>query len=294
MSEEIILTLKDTYVQTTINKDGLQERKDILYDNLVNIFSKNEQISETDWLPGEYGLQRMAVKNNNSFYLYLEPPRKINIKYEHYTKPIFRKNFYTPEEWGISREQDETEDSFIERLKEVFNRKVEEDIGENGGYIHRFKMVTPRLLWSIPLRKQDGKYVGTNNVTLYTMKSSILTGEEKLYKAPFSNVYGSQSICWGSSSPELPSIKAIQGLSTLFFNAPFNSDLEGGRIRPFIGVNSRGDTMETNSFYSLAGKTTSMLESGVPDHEVLKFVEDHLMPYSLTPKSLFHIGLNNI
>lgn len=285
MSEEIILDLKHNYVKATINKNGVREEKDILYNNLANIFAENEQVLQTEWLPGEYGIQRILIKNNNSHYFYLEPPRKVNVKYEHPVKPSFRKDYYTKEEWGIEKLKDESEEDFTERLREVFNRKVEQDKVE-GKYVHRLQFMTPRLLWSVPLFSRRGQLTDSGETKVFAMKHSIITGNEPLFKVPFSNVYDTQRICWGHTSINIPNVKAIQGLSNTFFNAPFNRDLEGGKVSTIRFENSNGDFINSSDFFVLALKTTQMFEEGKSEVEVLSFVEDVLLSHRQTPNEL--------
>ena len=65
------------------------------------------------------------------------------------------------------------------------------------------------------------------------MQTPIYSGKEPIYRAPFSNVYDDGRICWGHNAVQIPQLKAIQGLSTLFFGAPFNTDLDENRFNRF-------------------------------------------------------------
>lgn len=93
--------------------------------------------------------------------------------------------------------------------------------------IEKFKVPMPPLLWifSLDINK---KLV---NVRVYALKSLFVTSNTLLYYPPFSNVSDS-GICWGKSHEFVmgKSFRALVGLSSLihlFFNQPFNHDLDG-------------------------------------------------------------------
>lgn len=279
MINQVDLKLKEHYIEVEIEEAGAKETKKVSYNSLKNIFEDSTQFIDFPLLPGEYGLQKFAKKGLDSLYAYLEPPRLLNVKYESMQEPLFRRNYFTEEEWGITKEEGESEEDFTLRLKERFYDLISKD---EYLYLHNYKIVTPRLMWFVHVReKSDGTFAAIDT-RLYATKGPLLTGKEDLYVAPFSNVFGSNNICWGKNTVVLPSIKSIQGLSTLFFNAPFNIDLDSNRFLEFEYVRPNNATKNAERFSDLLEKTSMMIEDGEDSENVLSFVESKMfkLPHS--------------
>lgn len=61
---------------------------------------------------------------------------------------------------------------------------------------------------------------------LYSLRGSLNSETQSLYRFPFGNTYEDGKICWGNNS--LPKINDIQNLISIiatFYDAPFNGDL---------------------------------------------------------------------
>lgn len=278
MSENIKLLLKKDYVEVEIEEDGMTHRKNVAYNSLATLFTQQTEVYTSPLLPGEYGIQKIKESNTTLKILYLEPPRLVDVRYGYRYKPTFREKYFTEEEWDLTREEDETDQDFLERKKERFDELVTSRRNMlDGQYLHRYKFVSPRLLWYFDLQKRtDGRGFNVREEKVYAMKSSILTTHERLYRAPFANVYSSNGICWGDRRPSIPTIKAIQGISTVFFNAPFNTDLDSNRLHYMEYETFDGTPKEGSMFFNLLEASSIRLENGESFEEVLQFTENLL------------------
>lgn len=78
--ENIILSLKNDYVEVKIEKDGLIENKVIDYETYMDLV-KDEKEYDSDILPGEYGIKYIhETSNGDTIYIYVEPARKIEYR----------------------------------------------------------------------------------------------------------------------------------------------------------------------------------------------------------------------
>lgn len=288
MSEEVKLILKDNYIEVEINQGGAIQNKNIEYSALSSLFQENTETYESPLLPGEYGLQKMVEHGRYTDLFYLEAPRLVNITYEHQNKPIFRKDYFTETEWGITQEEEESDSDFESRLKEKFDVLIERgEHKSNGYYKHRFIFVSPRLFWFFRLRKATRGY-NLYQDRVYAMKSSIITQDEWLYDIPTSNVFPQKNVCWGSNTVSIPTLKSVQGISTFFYNAPFNSDLEGGRFREFEYTGLSGRRKNATWFFHLLEATTQKITNGESFEDTLRFVESTLQSTNLRVSDAFN------
>lgn len=240
MPQETILSLKESHVHVEMKTDGIHTEKNITYSDISRMFENRSTIT-SDYLPGEYGVQRFAFKGNRELYLYTEPPRRVETKYS------------------------------------------------VGGNLHKNQFIVPALAWFVILEKRGSGY-RYQGAWVFAMKSSIFTGKEELYTAPFSNVYDNNGICWGNNVVQLPSAKAIQGLSSLFFSAPFNSDLDHDKFDSFNRTYSEGNAYRT---IHLQMEINEMLKTKT-EQEALDFVEGKLLRAGTTIEDFFNRTLRNI
>lgn len=239
MTKEAVLFLKNSHIHVALNENNMRTEKNIAYSDISRLF-ENRGNTTSDYLPGEYGVQRYATSRDKELYLYTEPPRVVETKYS------------------------------------------------IGGHMHKNQFVCPALAWFVMLRKRGNTYEYLEG-HVFAMKGSILTGKETLYRAPFSNVYNDHRICWGNNVVLMPSIKAIQGLSTLFFNAPFNNDLDSERFRSFDRKLTGGQAIKTVHLQMEIGK---MLETGTPQ-EALDFTESKMISTDTTVDEFFNYRIRN-
>lgn len=269
--------LKDRRAIVSIkNTDGSKEEKTIDIKDFKQAFSeKTVQSKTTPLLPGEYGTQKIVVYGNTTRVLYLEAPAVRRITYETGRCPEFHPNFYTKKEWDTrDKRDDETDEEYEAHLKNVFQEKQRRYHSRHSAYQAIFDIVTPRLLWVTDVVERQDKYVTTSS-KVYAMKQSILTEKEELYETFFSNIYnGSEQICWGYNTLNIPTLKSIQGIPSLFFNAPFNSDLDySNQLKP----NSYAST-----FYDIGEYMTKELREGASPEDVLSTIEEYLKPKNMT------------
>lgn len=108
-------------------------------------------------------------------------------------------------------------------------REVKWDDGDDEEY-NNYTIETPPLCWFAKIQQNGDSYHLIESY-LFALKNDLITMNDELFLAPFTNVYSSNGICWnGSISMNLPSPAAVLSLDAAFFNAPFNSDLDDGKF----------------------------------------------------------------
>lgn len=208
MSNEILtLELHPSHIKSIQTIGSAKNEKVIDYKKFSDLFT-SEGNTDTGFLPGEYGTQRIVVKNGVTYTLYLEPAKIIDVHHENTEQ--------TDVDEHIFEDDYEDEDDYYDaRDNYILENK------KNTSY----KFTTPILCWMVATR--GNRCIET---FLFAMKTPILTGMEPLFEAPFENIFGDGKICWGHNDVNIPTPKAIQGLSTLFFNADANMDLADRRF----------------------------------------------------------------
>lgn len=94
-----------------------------------------------------------------------------------------------------------------------------------------YNIETPPLCWFVKIQQNGDSYHLIDSY-MFALKNDLITMNDELYLAPFTNVYSSNGICWnGSISMNLPSPAAVLSLDASFFNARFNSDLDDNKFR---------------------------------------------------------------
>lgn len=276
------IEIKPNYTILYIEQaDGTKEEKIIDNQSLRNLFTvAGEQVESTPLLPGEYGTQKIKTRGNRTEIYYLEPPALRRIKYHslRFDKPEYYEGYLNQDDWTVRKQEEgESDTDYLSHLKEEFSEYQDRYKRSKGRYDVRFSIVTPRLLWRLDLRKTSDQY-DTVNSYVYAMKQSIFTGNEELFEAPLGNVFsGNQKICWGNSTLRVPTLKSVQGASTLFFNSPFNSDLDNGR---FV------ETDEYHTFLDLARYMDTELRNGTSEESLLKEIEGQLKRTNLRFSSI--------
>lgn len=91
MSEKIVFTMQNGYVETEISRNinGLEssENKIISLEDFGNLIQKF-QSNDTDWLPGQFGLQRMEETKSQKMFAYITPPERKTVQYDDYKYEI--------------------------------------------------------------------------------------------------------------------------------------------------------------------------------------------------------------
>lgn len=120
-----------------------------------------------------------------------------------------------------------------------------------GNKIKEFTIPVPWTLWKFQLVNSHGNH-RISGAQVWAMRNPITPGKEEthtLYRFPFSNVSG--GICWGGSDTNreimdsIDSINKISRMIEVFWSAPFNSDLDGGKYTAFKNDN---DVTITNCY----------------------------------------------
>lgn len=252
--ETIKLELGDYNVAVEINNSGIKEKKHIDYDELSKVFS-SQNVYESGILPGEYGMKYIYEGDNDkSLYVYTEPAHEIK-----YTNANFSE--YVDEDDYIDEDGDFDEDGYYEAIEEL-----KAEIADKG-----YKSLTPSLMWVV--LKESYNFT----VYVFALKDPVFFGTEKLYFAPFGNIYANeQKVCWGNdTSLSIPSIQALQTLSFTFFKDFENYDLSTNRIKDFKrksgydGNRPEHLHMEVNRMYK---------EENVTDEEALEYIHKAMKP----------------
>lgn len=254
------LELFDDYIKTTETAGSVVSEKLITYENFTDLFAKEKDV-DTGLLPGEYGTQRVIVKNNTKYVLYLEPAKVVSVKHED--------SNHDAVDDAIDPDDYDDDDDYYEARREYIRENKD---------VNTYSFTTPILCWMVAM--EGTRYV---EAQVFAMKTPIMTGLEPLYHAPFSNIYGHGGICWGYNDVALPTPKAIQGLSTLFFNADANMDLAEQRFSRYTRKYFPGE-----AFYPihLHMDVDKMLEETTPE-EALRFVQSVLIRKNSSVNSEF-------
>lgn len=259
MENKTTLQLKENYVEVQIEKNDMVTNKTLGYDSLTSLFTQEDSF-DSALLPGEYGIQKMSKRRNSEFYMYLEPPREVTCKYS-------ISGYNGDAEDHIDRDDYEDDDDYQEAIDE-WNEMKDRDYQEN-------KFITPSLLWMVELQKRPNGSYQFRRMKMYAMKSPIFTGSEPLYRAPFSNIYPDAKVCWNEVAVSIPQVKAIQGLSTLFFGGIGNRDLDEYRFERFSRSYVDGSAHLSLHFQM---EVDAMLKDETKTkEEVLEFVESKLL-----------------
>lgn len=269
MTNEANLTLKDGYVDVKIKNGAVNSNKTISYEELGSIFEKTGNIS-SPYLPGEFGLQKYMINGNREYYLYIEQPKIVTCKYD------INNSNYEPDPDDF-----DDDDDYQEALDQW--RDASSSSGSNGMNVNQF--TAPIMAFFVALTKHSNGQYAVNDTYLFALKTPIYTGKEALFHVPFSNVYEEGRICWGNNAVSIPTLKAIQGLSTLFFAAPFNTDLDSHRFNHFQRSYLEGRTSYTLHFQM---EVNAMLKDSkkTPD-EVLSFVQSKMISANMSVDEFF-------
>lgn len=278
--DDITVEFKQDYaVIHTISTDGTRQEKIVDNVALKNALMTMEtsSVETTPLLPGEYGTQRIISRGGRTKILYLEPPSIRRVTYHTRRRPEYRPGYFRDDEWDVrDQEAEESDEEYDVYLRERFDAHHDRYFNRHNRYKHYFNIVVPRLLWVLEVQENRGE-LDIFSSQVYAMKQSVYTGHEQLYRAPLGNVFGGNGICWGNNTLRLPSIKAIQGVPVLFFNSPFNDDLNSGHIN---------DSEHFSGFYQMCHYVSNELAEGRDKEELLQEIENLLIQEPLTFNNL--------
>lgn len=90
---------------------------------------------------------------------------------------------------------------------------------------------TPSLMWFIAVDNSRGDTPFIRNSQLFALSNEVLSENDRLYIAPFPNIYSNHAICWeGNLQSNIRSMLAAASVDSQFFAASFNNDLDENRI----------------------------------------------------------------
>lgn len=100
-----------------------------------------------------------------------------------------------------------------------------------------FKIPTPGLAFFVCVATRPGRQPSIVRSSLFAIPHQILGTGDSLYRAPFTNVYNTNNICWGGNLVrEMGTVAAVASIESQFFTNAFNHDLDDGRFRSFSGA----------------------------------------------------------
>lgn len=117
----------------------------------------------------------------------------------------------------------------------------EDDRAREPGRTHlrEFTVSMPYLHWlfmaNITTGTNGSQVLTVTNSWLFATKAPLVDMTQRLYRPPLPNLFGGETICWGSTAPAAN----IQGLSRLgvlvdqYFGTEFNDDLNTTRPNPW-------------------------------------------------------------
>ena len=145
-------------------------------------------------------------------------------------------------------------------------------------YGDKFEILVPALAWFICLRKNGSNSMSMSKSKVFAMKGPVLTTQEFLYLAPFSNVYdNTENICWGHEEGSLrfTNQKGLQSIPDRFFNSEFNNDLDSSRFNKFFSsYSSNTEYFKVNHLFKEANQKIKD-EISFEDH--LSWIEDTVL-----------------
>lgn len=206
---EINIRIKDDKADVSILKENNEMiSKEVYTDDLVYGLKSKDDFYESPFLPGEYGVHKIIKNGNSEEYWFSEPAKEIEIKYD------YEKMIEYLEDIG-------TDTDIIDMVQDYTDIYVNEEC--------RLETISPIILWKVVAKRTENEIIFTDTKA-FALKTPILNKDTPVYCIPFENVYDSGEICWGDVVLRSHSIRSIQGLSTLFYNSYFNSDLGGEQV----------------------------------------------------------------
>ena len=250
----INLQLNENYVTIDIDKQGYRQQKLIRYEDFAKGFAQTVSF-DSGMLPGEYGVKYIKQMNNGSKkIIYVEPAHRIDYK------------FFSDDD--IDR--DEFYDEYGEFDEEAYNQEKEERYDKQD----IFDSVTPILVWVIEFERNSTHPA----VRLFAMKEPPVIGLEKVYRAPFGNIYGDTNyVCWGNENIYVPTLQSIHGISFTFFNDFENLDLVYNRIKHY----TRENGFDADKPVHLHKENHELFKQGKTEEEILERVHNVMIPWSL-------------
>lgn len=264
--DSISLNLHPSFIEVNQKIGDTSQEKLIHYSQLGQILSSEKDL-DTGLLPGEYGIQRMVIKDGFRYYMYLEPARIVSV------------NHLVGSEYEPDRDDYEDDEDYDEAMEAY----------ENSGQ-KSYKFTSPALLWFVRIREGETRPAG--NIYMYATKGPLITGLEEIFKVPYGNISEDSYVCWGSGNEiRFPTHKAIQGLSTVFFNAPANNDWLTDKYKPYDRKYMDGKATWPIHFHMDIEK---MLEDKTETPEsVLSFVESKLYSANMSANKAFERFIRN-
>lgn len=115
-----------------------------------------------------------------------------------------------------------------------------------------YKIPVPRILACFSMRNESAGYSSVYSTSFSVLKMPLLGPTTETYQFPFPNV--DINVCWGSNA--LPKYQRGQyqslcALVDLFFDAPFNDDLDNHSFAPFDYIDIDGRVRRATHFPDL-------------------------------------------
>lgn len=103
--------------------------------------------------------------------------------------------------------------------------------------MEEYKIPTPGLAFFACVDTNSRGRAKIARTSIFALRHQILGTGDTLFRAPYTNVYDRNTICWsGNLVRDIPNVAAVASIESQFFAASFNHDLDGGRFRRFDDV----------------------------------------------------------
>lgn len=179
---------------------------------------KNEsEREESPLLPGDYGTKKMVKSGNDYYFLMTTPPKVRQLNYANFR--IGGISYIDGDGYiDYVEEYGDAEDTLANYLESV-------DIYNNEDF--SIKAYTPSMVWFVQIKEDvaDGTFRFVKD-RIYSKESVVLSMQDRIYPAPFSNVYNENKVCWGGADMPKLTIAGLMAIERIFFNVDFNMDLE--------------------------------------------------------------------
>ncbi|UNY39872.1 hypothetical protein KLEB273_gp196 [Bacillus phage vB_BauM_KLEB27-3] len=153
-----------------------------------------------------------------------------------------------PSQWGCIKYASKNSLEFYAITVPQHIKKVSYDVHDSHENFAEYEIVVPDALWLLSFRKQEGSEARTyHQGGVYALKGQILSGNETVYRYPFSNTNSDPWLCWGSQS-SYPNVNFSRGIMTVpdqFLSNPFNHDLDSQK---FVDFNYEKDNVNVSVF----------------------------------------------
>lgn len=277
---KVIAEIKQNETILALSEDNRNlPKKTISTDDFIEIMSsmKKENVKkESPLLPGSYGTKKTAVIDDNYYILLTTPPEVKTIKYSYISPEHF---IFEDPDSGYERAEYNDEAMYsVEDYLNSHGIPIEDSVD--------LEVYVPSLVWLIHVRQtsdDDNKFRHIRDLQ-FAIDNPILSMDDAIYKSPLTNVYNSDSICWGGISLPEGALSGVSSYERLFFNGYANLDLDD-----VFALKT-----EYNN-YEFKSKTLKLIENAqILEEEGIEKAKEHMNKLIRDMSRIAHGGTNHL